>query len=81
MPPIPLWDDAEWRQWGDDMRRRDVHTRAGHTEHCAKRQVWGDGACECGADFIMPLKRIGVINCMLTGVRKLEFSSLPGEFE
>jgi len=20
----------------------------GHTEHCARRQVWGDGDCECG---------------------------------
>lgn len=20
----------------------------GHTDHCAKRLVWGDGACECG---------------------------------
>ncbi len=24
----------------------------GHTEHCAKRLVWGDGACECG---LLPL--------------------------
>lgn len=23
--------------------------RHGHTEHCAKRQVWGDGECGCGA--------------------------------
>ena len=22
-------------------------TEAGHTEHCAKRQIWGDGECEC----------------------------------
>ena len=21
--------------------------REGHSEHCAKRQVWGDGKCEC----------------------------------
>lgn len=21
--------------------------RKGHTRHCAKRQVWGDGECEC----------------------------------
>jgi len=21
--------------------------KAGHPEHCAKRQVWGDGECEC----------------------------------
>ena len=20
---------------------------AGHPKHCAKRQVWGDGECEC----------------------------------
>jgi len=23
--------------------------RDGHTAHCARRQVWGDGCCECGA--------------------------------
>lgn len=21
--------------------------KKGHTEHCAKRMVWGDGECEC----------------------------------
>ena len=21
-----------------------------HTEHCIRRQKWGDGACECGAN-------------------------------
>lgn len=24
------------------------HQAEGHTEHCAKRLVWGDGECECG---------------------------------
>ncbi len=27
---------------------------AGHTEHCAARQVWGDGECECGKTGIAP---------------------------
>lgn len=22
--------------------------RQGHTKHCAKRLLWGDGLCECG---------------------------------
>lgn len=25
-----------------------AHVAAGHTDHCAKRLVWGDGECECG---------------------------------
>lgn len=26
----------------------------GHTEHCACRQVWGDGECECKKRGIIP---------------------------
>ena len=27
---------------------------AGHTQHCAERQVWGDGGCECGIEKYEP---------------------------
>jgi len=30
--------------------RIDKLIKAGHTLHCAKRQVWGDGECECPGD-------------------------------
>lgn len=26
----------------------DALEATGHTRHCAARQVWGDGFCECG---------------------------------
>lgn len=29
-------------------------TKEGHTEHCAARQVWGDGECECKLQGIIP---------------------------
>lgn len=32
----------------DKMYRQiDTLINTGHTEHCAKRQVYGDGECEC----------------------------------
>lgn len=31
----------------EDLRRIDELARMGHTDHCATRQVWGDGECEC----------------------------------
>jgi hypothetical protein len=58
-PPAPprLWTDEERiaakvdaAQAKREARRIRNLTRAGHTEHCAKRLVWGDGECEpeCG---------------------------------
>ena len=34
----------------EDQERIGVLMLDGHTEHCAKRQVWGDGECTCVAD-------------------------------
>lgn len=34
---------------GEDQERIGVLMLEGHTEHCAKRQVWGDGECACPA--------------------------------
>lgn len=31
-------------EWQDQLIKL---TDAGHTDHCAARQVWGDGECEC----------------------------------
>lgn len=36
-------EEEEARDWS----RIAAHIDAGHTEHCAKRLVWGDGECEC----------------------------------
>lgn len=33
-----------------DWARITELVESGHTEHCAKRQVWGDGECECPGD-------------------------------
>jgi len=48
---------AKWLEELQARRNRDLHDPEyaeiqshmdkGHTEHCAKRQVWGDGKCEC----------------------------------
>ena len=35
---------------------------SGHTEHCLKRQLYGDGECECG----VPGWRDGVIDSICT---------------
>lgn len=33
-----------------DYERIDQLQESGHTYHCAARQVWGDGECECPGD-------------------------------
>lgn len=37
-------------QFQHDLELIDLLIRNHHTEHCAKRIVWGDGYCECGRD-------------------------------
>jgi hypothetical protein len=32
----------------EDIRQVYLLHAQGHTRHCACRQVWGDGECECG---------------------------------
>ena len=34
-------------QWALDKRAIKELEQQGHTFHCAARQVWGDGECEC----------------------------------
>lgn len=34
-------------QWRRESARIRASIRDGHTSHCAKRLVWGDGECEC----------------------------------
>lgn len=34
-------------QWRRESARIRASIREGHTSHCAKRLVWGDGECEC----------------------------------
>ena len=36
--------DEENEKW---FRFRDKKIMEGHTPHCANRQFWGDGECEC----------------------------------
>ena len=42
---------AKWRQWeerhSEDLAEVDRLQKVGHSHHCACRQVWGDGECEC----------------------------------
>ncbi|GEM_PF-3524683 len=37
------------KQNREDQKKIAQHIKDGHTEHCAKRLVWGDGECECKA--------------------------------
>lgn len=32
----------------ESMRQMESLMNDGHTYHCACRQIWGDGGCECG---------------------------------
>lgn len=34
-------------QWQQDNDRIEDLIKDGHAKHCAFRQVWGDGECEC----------------------------------
>ena len=33
--------------WTQENEQIDTHIKNGHSHHCACRQVWGDGECEC----------------------------------
>jgi len=55
--PHPLFyycaacNDELWKQWEADqagnLREIEELQKQGHPHHCACRQVWGDGQCEC----------------------------------
>ncbi len=32
----------------EDQEKMEKLEESGHSSHCASRQVYGDGACECG---------------------------------
>jgi len=34
-------------EWDSDLKKIDDIISQGHSRHCACRQVWGDGECEC----------------------------------
>jgi len=48
-------NSPDWRPAGvfdelksnTDQQQIDALIKDGHSDHCAKRQVWGDGECEC----------------------------------
>ena len=42
--------EMDRRQDKADGTSIEVHQSAGHTEHCARRIVWGDGECTCPGD-------------------------------
>lgn len=37
----------------EEMQQVNRIQRSGHTHHCACRQVWGDGECECNGPLIL----------------------------
>jgi hypothetical protein len=49
LSPFVVVDEPDGPDEEDEAEIKKL-TATGHTEHCAKRQVWGDGACECPAD-------------------------------
>ena len=48
VPPAVLQAATALLSSTDDEFFIEKHVQEGHTEHCAKRLVWGDGECECG---------------------------------
>jgi hypothetical protein len=42
---------SNWKEWDAEQlgnfKKIDDLVVIGHTRHCACRQVWGDGYCEC----------------------------------
>ena len=40
------WADFEKEHEPDLQKIKEIQTK-GHSHHCACRQVWGDGECEC----------------------------------
>jgi len=40
-----------WKEWeiehADEIKEIKKIRESGHSHHCACRQVWGDGECEC----------------------------------
>lgn len=40
-----------WKQWekeeAENLKKIEELQGKGHSHHCACRQVWGDGECEC----------------------------------
>lgn len=45
---------AEAADW--DERPVNALIAEGHTAHCAKRMIFGDGNCECGAAYAERMK-------------------------
>ena len=47
----PKCNDEAWKVWEKDEKESLEQIvkiqKAGHSHHCACRQVWGDGECEC----------------------------------
>jgi hypothetical protein len=43
--------NKNWKEWetdeAEDLKRIKQLQKEGHSHHCACRQVWGDGECEC----------------------------------
>ena len=46
-----LCNEWHWRSWekeeANNLKLIDKIQAEGHPRHCACRQVWGDGECEC----------------------------------
>ena len=61
LPDQETCDKCE-RQNADDLEQIAHHIREGHTSHCAKRQAWGDGECECNKENVAP----GFISALIT---------------
>lgn len=44
-------NEAGWEKWeedeADNLKRIEEMQKQGHSHHCACRQIWGDGECEC----------------------------------
>ena len=67
--------DKDFKQWEkesyEDFKYIDDLIKIGHTRHCACRQVWGDGECECNRNKNMkPEERINRIKKLIEILRR-----------
>lgn len=46
-----ICNDEKWKEWeikeADNLKEIDRLQEKGHSHHCACRQIYGDGECEC----------------------------------
>lgn len=53
-----MCDEEYSPEYEEDLKLISEYIEKGHTEHCAQRQVWGDGECECNLNETLPAEKV-----------------------